>query len=140
MYFLKYSGMRYHQTFFPPLHMSYVDGFVIPIPKKNLRAYKKMATEASKIWMKHGALDYKECVADDMKVKDVLPFSTIAKMKSNETVIFAYIVFKSRKHRDRVNAKVMAYFEKKYAQKKDQSMPFDPKRIAYSGFKTIVQV
>ncbi len=120
--------------------MSYVDGFVIPIPKKNLQAYKKMATEASKVWMKHGALEYKECVADDMKIKDVLPFSTIAKMKPNETVIFAYIVFKSRKHRDRVNAKVMAYFEKKYAKKTDQKMPFDPKRIAYSGFKTIVQV
>ena len=92
--------------------MSYVDGYVIPVPKKNLRAYARMARMGAKIWMKHGALDYKECVGEDLKAKWGMPFSRMMKLKPGETVVFSYIVFKSRAHRDRVNAKVMKEMEK----------------------------
>jgi uncharacterized protein YbaA (DUF1428 family) len=117
--------------------MTYVDGFVLPVLKKNLMAYRKMAQAAEKVWRRHGALDYKECVAEDVKIKGVIPFTRLAKCKPGETVVFAYIVYKSRAHRDKVNASVMAYFNKKY---KDKPMPcpFDVKRMAYSGFRTIV--
>lgn len=114
-----------------------MDGFVIPIPKKNTAAYKKMALEASKVWKKFGALDYKECMIEDSKPKFVtLTFPKMAKVKPGETVWFSYITFKSRAHRDQVNKKVMAYFEKKYNEK--TSMPFDMKRFAYAGFKVMV--
>lgn len=119
--------------------MTYIDGFVIPLPKKNVKAYIKMAKEGRKTWMKFGALDYKECIAEDLKVKGMLPFSSIAKTKPSETIVFAYIVFKNRKHRDAVNKKVMAFFDKKYAKQKDMPMPFDTARAAYSGFTTIVE-
>lgn len=118
--------------------MTYIDGFVIPIPKKNVAAYKKMATEGSKTWRKFGAIDYKECILEDAKVPDVMPFTKLAKAKPTETVIFAYITYKSRKHRDAVNKKVMAYLSKQYADKKDEPMPFNPKRVAFSGFEVIV--
>jgi uncharacterized protein YbaA (DUF1428 family) len=88
----------------------YVDGYVLPVPKKNLRSYKKMAAEAGKIWMKYGALQYVECAGDDLKSVTEwggLPFPKMAGAKPNETVIFAYVVYKSKAHRDRVNAKVM---------------------------------
>ena len=88
--------------------MSYVDGFVLVVPKKKLAIYKKMATKAGKVWREHGALDYRECVGDDLKVKMGLPFPKLAKTKPGETVVFSYIVYKSRAHRDKVNAKVMA--------------------------------
>ena len=117
--------------------MSYVDGFVLPIPKKHLETYKRMATLGKKAWLKHGAVDYKECVGDDLAAKWGTPFTRVMKLKPGETVIFAYIVFKSRAHRDRVNAKVMKEMAAKGEDMKDK--PFDPKRMAYGGFQTIVE-
>jgi uncharacterized protein YbaA (DUF1428 family) len=120
--------------------MTYVDGFVIPIPKKNTAKYKKMAREASRIWKKFGALDYKECKIDDAKPKFVaFTFQKMARAKPNETVWFSFIVFKSRKHRDSVNKKVMKYFEKKYGEGNMTDMPFDMKRFSYAGFKVEVE-
>ena len=118
--------------------MTYVDGFVIPIKKKNLEAYKKMAQKAEKIWREYGALDYKECVADDMKVmKGFRSFPQMAKIKSGETVLFSYIVYKSRKHRDQVNKKVMK--DPRVNDMCDpKNMPFDCKIMAYGGFKVFV--
>ena len=116
--------------------MSYVDGFVIPVPKKNLKAYARMAKEGAKAWMKHGALDYKECVGDDLQSKWGMPFPKLLKLKPGETAVFSYIVFRSRAHRDRVNAKVMKEMEKSSPPKE---MPFDMKRMVYGGFKTLVE-
>ena len=119
--------------------MTYVDGFVLSVPKKNTAKYKKMALDASKVWKKFGALDYKECMINDSKPMLVtFTFRKMAKTRPSETVWFSFIVYKSRKHRDTVNKKVMAYFEKKYGKIKMQ-MPFDMKRLAYAGFKTIVE-
>jgi uncharacterized protein YbaA (DUF1428 family) len=121
--------------------MTYVDGFVIPILKKNLAAYKKMAASGAKIWKKHGALEYFECVGDDLNPKmpgmKIAQFTTLAKAKPGETVVFAFIVYKSRAHRDAVNKKVMSDMEMSKDQPK--KMPFDVKRMAFGGFKTIVQ-
>ncbi len=117
--------------------MSYVDGFVLVVPKKKLAVYKRMATVASKVWRDHGALDYRECVGDDLKVKMGLPFTKLAKAKAGETVVFSYIVYKSRAHRDKVNAKVMAD-KRLSAANMPKEMPFDMKRMAYGGFKTLV--
>jgi uncharacterized protein YbaA (DUF1428 family) len=118
--------------------MSYVDGFVLCIPKSKLKAYKKMATEGYKTWMKLGALDYKECMIDDAAPQHVtFTFGKMAQAKPDEVVFFSYIVFKNRKHRDAVNKKVMAYFDKKYKDKQ-QDMPFDMNRFAMAGFKTVV--
>lgn len=118
---------------------NYVDGFVIPIPKKNTTAYMKMAREASRVWKKFGALEYKECIIDDDKPQFVtLTFPKMAKIKPGEAVWFSFIVFKSRAHRDAVNKKVMAYFAKKYGKDMMQPMPFDLKRFAYGGFKVMV--
>ena len=117
---------------------NYVDGFVLSIPKKNSAKYKKLAREAKDVWLKFGALDYKECVQDDTRPKFVtFTFSKMAKTKPSEMVWFSFIVFKSRKHRDTVNKKVMAYFDKKYGTEK-MDMPFDMKRFAYAGFKVAV--
>jgi uncharacterized protein YbaA (DUF1428 family) len=115
--------------------MKYVDGYVLPILKKNLPAYRRMAQIAGKVWRKHGALDYKECVGDDLKTKWGIPFPRMMKLKPGEAVVFSYIVFKSRAHRDRVNAKVMKEMEKMCGSK---DMPFDMKRMVYGGFKTLV--
>lgn len=116
--------------------MKYVDGFVLPVPKKNLAAYRRMASKASKVWKDHGALEYRECAGEDLNVKMALPFTRGIKSKPGETIIFAYIVYKSRAHRDKVNAAVM----------KDprlngmcEEMPFDVKRMLYGGFQTIVE-
>jgi uncharacterized protein YbaA (DUF1428 family) len=117
--------------------MSYVDGYVLAIPKKHLKTYRRMAGIGRKAWMKHGAVDYKECAADDLQAKWGTPFSKAMKLKPGETVIFAYIVFKSRAHRDRVNAKVMKEMMATSDAMKD--MPFDMKRMVYGGFKTIVE-
>lgn len=118
--------------------MSYVDGFVIPIPKKNVKAYEKIAKLAGKIWMEHGALEYLECVADDLDTHCGVPFPKMAKTKSNETIVFAWIRFKSKAHRDKVNAKVMK--DPRLTEGMDpKSMPFDVKRMAYAGFKAIVE-
>lgn len=117
----------------------YVDGFVIAIPKKNLAAYKKMATFGLKLWMKHGALDYKECVADDMRPKGVVAtFPKMAKTKPGEVVVFSYITFKSRAHRDQVNAKVMKDPSMNDPKYKDIPMPFKMDRMTYGGFTVIV--
>jgi uncharacterized protein YbaA (DUF1428 family) len=118
--------------------MSYVDGFVLPVPKKNMEAYRKMAQKASKIWMEHGALDYRECVGDDLDVKMGLSFPKGIKSKPGETIVFAYIVYKSRAHRDKVNAKVMK--DPRIQDMCDpKDTPFDCKRMIYGGFKTIVE-
>jgi uncharacterized protein YbaA (DUF1428 family) len=119
----------------------YVDGFVIPIPKKNTAAYRKMAREASQVWKRFGALDYKECILDDVRPDKMvaLTFPKMARVKPGETVWFSFIVYNSRKHRDAVNKKVMAYFNKKYG-KGDMKMPFDMKRFSYGGFKVEVGI
>ena len=117
--------------------MRYVDGYVLPVPKKNLKAYARMARMGAKVWVKHGALDYKECVGEDLKTKWGTPFSSMMKLKPGETVVFSYIVFKSRAHRDRVNAKVMKEMEQMGDMKE---MPFDIKRMVYGGFKVLVEV
>lgn len=118
---------------------NYVDGFVMVVPKKKLAEYKEMATMGSKVWMKHGALDYKECVIEDPKPKHVLmPFGKMANAKPGEHVVFSYILFKSRAHRDAVNAKVMKdpmMNDPKYA---DKPMPFDMERMSYGGFSVMV--
>ena len=116
----------------------YVDGFVLVIPKRNTAKYKKMASEACDVWMKFGALDYKECIIDDAKPKFVtLTFAKLTKIKPSDAVWFSFITFKSRKHRDLVNKNVMAFFEKKYA-KNNMEMPFDMKKFSYAGFKVVV--
>jgi uncharacterized protein YbaA (DUF1428 family) len=117
--------------------MSYVDGFVVPVPRKNLQAYRRMAKKAGKIWREFGALDYKEWVGDDVKVGKLTSFPRSVKLKPGETVVFSWIVYKSRAHRDRVNAKVMK--DPRLADMMDpKSMPFDGKRLIYGGFKILV--
>lgn len=112
----------------------YIDGFVLTIPKEKKEAYKKMAKEGASVWKKFGALDYKECRADDIAPPQVtFTFPKMAKAKEGEEVWFSFITFKSKAHRNEVNKKVMEYFDKKYANKK-QDMPFDMKRMAYGGF------
>lgn len=118
--------------------MRYVDGFVLPVPKKNLAAYRRMARKAGKIWMEHGALEYVECVADDVKPGKLTSFPQSVKLKSGETALFSYIVFKSRADRDRVNKKVMK--DPRLADMMDpKAMPFDARRMIYGGFKAIVE-
>ena len=117
----------------------YVDGFVIPVPRNNLAAYKKMSQKAGKIWREHGALEYRECVGDDLQSEFGMPFPKTVKLKDGETVVFSWIVFKSRTHRDRVNAKVMK--DPRLAKMMDpKAMPFDGKRMFWGGFKTIVEL
>lgn len=117
--------------------MKYVDGFVLPVPKKNLQAYRRMAQKAGEIWREHGAVEFRECVADDVKVGKITSFPQSVKLKRGETVVFSWIVFKSRAHRDRVNAKVMK--DPRLADMMDaKSMPFDGKRMIYGGFKVLV--
>lgn len=119
----------------------YVDGFVLVVPKKRVAEYRKMATEAYKIWMKHGALSYRECMIDDAKPQFVtFTFPKMAKAKPSETVWFSYIEFKSKAHRNQVNKKVMKEMDEKYADasKNMDAMPFDMKRMAYGGFKVVV--
>lgn len=117
--------------------MNYVDGYVLPVPVKSLPAYRRLARKAGKIWMEHGALEFRECVADDLDVKGVLPFPRMVKPKRGETVMFSWIMFKSRAHRDRVNAKVMK--DPRIAAMGSDEMPFDCKRMAYGGFKVLVE-
>jgi uncharacterized protein YbaA (DUF1428 family) len=119
--------------------MPYVDGFIVAVPKKNLAAYVRMAKKVGKIWREHGALDYREWVAEDVKVGKLTSFPRAVKLKPGETVVFSYIVYKSRAHRDRVNAKVMK--DPRLADMMDpKSMPFDGKRLIYGGFKKLVFV
>jgi uncharacterized protein YbaA (DUF1428 family) len=117
--------------------MNYVDGYVIPVPKKNLPLYRRIAQKAGNLWRECGALEYYECVGEDLNVKWGVPFSKALRTKSTETVIFSYIVFKSRAHRDSVNAKVMK--DPRMAKMMELvSMPFDCKRVVYGGFKVFV--
>ncbi len=115
--------------------MSYVDGFLLPVPTKNLSRYRAISRKAGKVWREHGALQYVEAVGDDLDAKFGVSFTKTVKVKPGETVIFAWIVFKSRAHRDRVNAKVMA---DPRLGKSMGPMPFDMKRMAYGGFKFLV--
>ena len=118
--------------------MSYVDGFIVAVPKKKLAAYRRLATKAGKVWREHGALDYREWVADDVKVGKLTSFPRSVKMKPGETVVFSWITYKSRAQRDRVNAKVMADARLK-SMMDPKSMPFDTKRMIYGGFKKLVK-
>jgi uncharacterized protein YbaA (DUF1428 family) len=117
--------------------MPYVDGFILAVPKKNLPAYRRMAQAACKVWMDHGALEYRECAGDDLDVKYGVPFPKLAKLKRGETVVFAWIVYKSRAHRDRVNAKVMK--DPRLNEMAPKTMPFDVNRMGYGGFKVFVE-
>jgi len=119
--------------------MRYVDGFVVPVPKRKLKAYRDMSRKAGKIWREHGALDYKECVADDVKPGKLTSFPRSVKLKKGETVVFSYIVYKSRAHRDRVNAKVMKD-PRIAAMGEAKDMPFDAKRMIYGGFSVLVEL
>jgi uncharacterized protein YbaA (DUF1428 family) len=115
--------------------MPYVDGFVVPVPKKKLEAYRRLAKKSGKVWREHGALGFKECVADDVKMGKWTSFPRSVKLKPGETVIFSWITYKSRAHRDKVLAKVMK--DKRIAGLDVKS--FDAKRIIYGGFKVIVE-
>ncbi len=116
----------------------YLDGFVVPVPKKNIDAYRRIAQKASKIWREHGALEYRECVGEDLKIKYCMPFPKQLKTKPSETVVFAWIVYRSKKHRDAVNAKVMK--DPRVAKMcSPDAMPFDCKRMLYGGFETMVK-
>jgi uncharacterized protein YbaA (DUF1428 family) len=121
--------------------MNYVDGFLVPVPKKNLKAYAKMSQLASKVWKDHGALEYRECVGDDLQVKMGLPFPKCMKLKAGETVVFAWIVYKSRAHRDKVNAAVMKdpRLNEGMEGMDGKKMPFDVKRMCFGGFKVFVE-
>lgn len=115
----------------------YVDGFVLPLPKKNLEAYKRLARAASKVWRDHGALEYLECIGEDLEVKFGIPFPRLARVKPGEIVVFAWIVYKSRAHRDRVNAKVMKD-PRVQTMMDPKDPPFDPKRMCHGGFEVLV--
>jgi uncharacterized protein YbaA (DUF1428 family) len=119
--------------------MAYVDGFVVPVPKRKLQAYRRMAQKAGKIWREHGALEFRECVADDVKWGKRTSFPRSVKLKAGETVVFSFIVYKSKADRNRVNAKVMK--DKRLASMMDpKAMPFDAKRMIYGGFKVMVDL
>jgi len=117
----------------------YVDGFVLPIARGNIEKYQELARKAGEIWKEHGALDYFECVGDDLEIEKMLSFKRIASAGEDETVIFAWIVFESREHRDRVNAAVMEDPRMK-EEMANKEMPFEVERMAYGGFKTLVEI
>ena len=114
----------------------YVDGYVIPIPRTRVQAYRRIAQKAGRIWREHGALEFRECVGDDLKVKGLVAFPRLARVKPGETVVFSWVVYRSRAHRDRVNAKVQK--DPRITGMSNQAMPFDMKRMAYGGFKVLV--
>ncbi len=118
--------------------MAYVDGFVVPVPKSQLAAYRTMARKAGKVWREHGALDYHECVADDVTVGKRTSFPRSVKLKPDEVVVFSYIVYKSRRERDRINKAVMADPRLK-SMMDPKKMPFDGKRMFWGGFKSLVR-
>ncbi|HZO57175.1 MAG TPA: DUF1428 family protein [Bryobacteraceae bacterium] len=119
--------------------MSYVDGFLVPVPKKKVADYRRMAAKAGKIWREHGALEFRECIADDVTWGKRTSFPRSVKQKNGETVFFSYIVYKSRADRDRINAKVMK--DKRLAKMMDpKTMPFDGKRMIWGGFKTVIDL
>jgi len=125
-------GLIYHS-----LMAKYVDGFLIPIPTRNIAAYKKLAKKASKVWLDHGALAYFETTGDDLAVKGVVSFAKVAKAKRNETVILSWIVYKSKAHRNAANKKVME--DPRIANFDPEIMPFDSKKMTYGGFKVLVE-
>ena len=117
----------------------YVDGFVVPVPEGRLEAYLDMARAAGKIWREHGALEFRECVADDVKVGEVTSFPRSVQVEEGETVVFSWIVFESREHRDRVNAEVMKDSRLEEMMERED-MPFDSRRMIYGGFRVAVEV
>jgi uncharacterized protein YbaA (DUF1428 family) len=118
--------------------MNYVDGFVVPVPKKNLPAYRRLSQKAGKVWREYGAIDYKECVGDDVKVGKLTSFPQSVKLKPGEVVVFSWITYKSRAQRDSINAKVMK--DPRLADMMDpKSLPFDAKRMFFGGFKIFVE-
>jgi uncharacterized protein YbaA (DUF1428 family) len=122
--------------------MAYVDGFLLPIPKKHLDTYRSIARKAGKLWREYGALEYRECLGDDLNVKKGMgiSFPRRAKIKRGETVVFSWIVYKSRAHRDRVNAKVMKDPRMDKMMSDPRMKPFDMRRMAYGGFRVIVDL
>lgn len=130
------EGEEEHALCKKEVTMRYVDGYVIPIPKKSLKTYSRMAKAGAAVWMKHGALDYKECVGEDLQTRWGTPFSRLMKLKRGETVVFSWVVFKLRAHRDRVNANVMKEMEESCGM---EEMPFDIKRMVYGGFEVLVE-
>ena len=117
--------------------MAYVDGFVVPVPKKKLAAYRRMARKAGKVWREHGALQFRECVGDDVKPGKLTSFPQAVKLKPGETVMFSWIVYKTKADRNRINAKVMK--DKRLAGMMDpKTMPFDAKRMFWGGFRVMV--
>jgi uncharacterized protein YbaA (DUF1428 family) len=118
--------------------VAYVDGFVLAVPKRKLAAYRRLSRSAGKVWRQHGALEYRECVGDDLRVKMGVPFPRLAKVRPGETVVFSWIMYKSRAARDRVNAKVMK--DPRITKTMNQPMPFDVKRMAYGGFTVLVDL
>ncbi len=120
--------------------MKYVDGFLLPVPKKNIAAYARMSKRAGRIWKEHGALEYRETVGEDLDTKMGVPFAKGARAKPGEAVVFSWIVYKSRAHRDRVNKKVMSDPRMQKMMSKKDTMPFDVKRMMYAGFEVIVDL
>ena len=124
--------------------MKYIDGFVLVVPKRNLKKYKKMALDAGKMWIKYGALQYVESVGEDISPNmagiKIWSFPEMTMIKKDETVVFSYIVYRSRKHRDEVNVKVMKDPSMNDPKNKDKKMPFDMKKMAYGGFETLVDL
>ena len=118
----------------------YVDGFVVPVPKNNVDAYRRIARKCGKIWMEYGALQYIECIADDVKPGKLTSFPQSVKLKEDETVVFSWIIYGSRSQRDRINAKVMNDPRLASMMKDPAAMPFDSKRMFWGGFKTLVQL
>ena len=118
--------------------MPYVDGFVLAVPKNKLANYRRLSRAAGKVWREHGALEYRECVGDDLKIKFGVPFPTLAGAKTGETVVFSWIVYTSRAARDKINAKVMK--DPRIMKSMQDPMPFDVKRMAMGGFKVFVDV
>ena len=117
----------------------YVDGFVVPVPTANLEAYRRMSRKCGKIWIEHGALEYVECVADDVKPGKLTSFPQSVKLKADETVVFSWIAYRSRRERDRINAKVMS--DPRLASMMDpKALPFDAKRMFFGGFKGLVEL
>ncbi|HVL35499.1 MAG TPA: DUF1428 domain-containing protein [Burkholderiales bacterium] len=118
----------------------YVDGFVLPVPKNKIQAYRRMAARAGKVWMEHGALQFRECAADDVKRGRLTSFPRSVKLKGGETVFFSWIVYKSRRHRDQVLKKVMADRRIAESMKDPKKVPFDARRMIYGGFKVLVDL
>jgi uncharacterized protein YbaA (DUF1428 family) len=136
---VRFARLATHTATTRRLVMShYVDGYVLPVPKNNVDAYRKMAEKAGAVWREYGALEYVECVADDVKPGEVTSFPQSVNLKPDEVVVFSYIVYESREHRDRVNEQVMK--DPRIASMDPKTMPFDAKRMFWGGFKTLFEL